>query len=478
MMYLSPPAKSFFLSLFLLGVATSNAFSRDFSVRTISEPGKDARNPSIGGSGLVAWQGFSDHLFEAPTSTRPDVLRPPAGSKRSDIFLWNDGAIRNVTVGESRIPSRSERPLVQGNSVFFTSWFRDDDRSGFSFDLVVPPKSAEMVRMETDYPDLFDPPIDAPKSALEALAAAEEEQTEVPEEPPPESSPALTGRTQEGNLQYQMWRGSGKAGDIAMFGENNQILRITPGTRHFGSPAASDAGVAFQVARGWPYGYEILIWKPGDAALTQLTTNYFYVLNPDVHDQELVYQAWDGNDFEIFRHRFDNGQTEQVTNNQFDDVSPVVWNGEIAWIAHPTVNPEVFHVREGLIRKISEGSEDNSSPSIWNGRVIWQGYDDTDLEIYYFDGRRTIKLTSNAWDDLAPRIRDGLIVWMSYVGNGGAEIMAIDLDDNIAVQLTENDWEDSFPKTAGERIVWQTLTPEGSSVSLAEPKSPRASPVE
>ena len=455
--------------------------ARDFASKVISEPGKDSRNPSIGETGIIAWQGTSAHIGNAPTSTRVDVLNPSYGAKRTDIYYWKNGEVRNVTSGDLRIPGRSERPQVFRDSIIFTAWFRDDADGGYPFELVVPPKNDEMKRMESEYPDLFDPPLPAPKSAFEAAADAEDGAVPEPEplvdSPPPETAMPIQNNPQEGHLQQQVWRGSSKAGDIAVYRPEGLIERITPGTRHFGAPVMSEAGIACQVARGWPYGYEILSWKPGDTTLTQLTTNYFYVLNPDIHASELVYQGWDGIDYEIFRYRFDTGLIEQITNNQFDDTDPVVWNGEIAWISHPTVNAEIFHMRDGVIRKISEDSEDNSTPSIWKGRVVWQGYDDTDLEIHYFDGKRTIKLTSNTWDDIAPKIRDGVIVWMSYVGNGDSEIMGIDLGDNIAVQLTDNDWEDSFPRTAGERIVWQTLSPDGSSVVLAEPKAPRTTDV-
>jgi hypothetical protein len=445
---------AFVLVWFLLCVLAGQA--RDFSVQTISPSQGNARLPSIGETGLVAWQTYATNDAEV------------AGSMRSDIFIWRDGQVRNITVDDPRIARRSEHPLVFGDSVIFTAWFKDNVGGGFPFELTIPPKNDEMRQMESEYPGLFDPPLPAPKSAVEVEASIADT-NQPPPEPVAEKNPTNT-------LQRQIWRGSGKAGDIAVYRPDGSIERISPGTRHFNSPVMSEAGIAFQCARGWPYGYELLVWKPGATTLIQLTTNYFYVLNPDIHGNELVFQGWDGNDYEIFRYRFDTDQLEQITNNQFDDVSPVVWNGEIAWVAHPTVTAEIFHYRDGVIRKISEGTEDNSAPAIWEGKVVWQGYDDTDLEIYYFNGRRTIKLTSNTWDDLAPGICDGVIVWMSYIDNWDAEIMVLDLSDNIAVQLTDNDLEDAFPRTAGEKIVWQTIGPAGSIVQMATPKGPRAAP--
>ncbi len=438
---------------FLLG--GTGAFAREFTVRTLSESGSDARHPSIGENGLVAWMGHS---------VAEDTAVP--GSRRSDVYLFRDGQILNLTGGEPLLKGRNERPQVIGDSVLFNAMFSPGAGGGYPFELSIPIKTEEMRKMEMDYPSLFDPPV----SAVEAKAA---DSSDLPSETPSPDEASPPG-PDDSSLQRQMWRKSGGSFDIAVYRPDGSIERITPGTRHFSAPVMSDAGLAMQVARGWPYGYEILVWKPGETELTQLTTNYYYVLSPHIHGNDLVFQAWDGHDFEIYLHRLDTGETTPITDNQFDDTDPVVWNGEIAWVALPTINAEIFHFRDGVIRKISENSQDNGPPSIWQGRVVWQGYDDTDLEIHYFDGRRTIKLTSNTWDDIAPRIREGIITWMSYVDNSDAEIMALDLGDNITVQLTADDWEDSQPRTAGEKIVWFTLTPEGARVQMAEPNAPRA----
>lgn len=463
------PSASRLIVLVLVGLLLSagTAAARDFSVRLLSDPQGNARQPTISETGLVAWQGYTAHESTVSLAPRPDVLASAPGTMRADIYLWKDGQVQNVTAEDVRITGRSQQPMAVGDSVLFLAWFKDDATGGYPFILRTPEKTDEMKRMEADYPTLFDPPETAYLSELKAA-----DTNALPEPAPPAETNAISD-----NTQRQMWRGSGKAGDVAVYRPGSGVERISPGTRHFCSPVMSEAGVAFQCARGWPYGYEMLVWRPGATNLTQISTNYFYVLNPDIHGNELVFQGWDGDDYEIFLYRFDTGQIEQLTNNQFDDIAPVVWNGRVAWIAHPTVASEIFYLADGVIRKISEGTADNAAPSIWDGKVVWQGYDDTDLEIYYFNGRRTIKLTSNTWDDMSPKIRDGLIAWMSYVDNWDAEIMAFDLSDNIAVQLTNNEFEDAFPQTASEKIVWQATGAEGTTIQLAEPQSPRQAPV-
>ena len=453
--------------LCLLALA-GTVVAREFTIQQLSEPKSNARAPTISETGLVAWQGYSPHEGESPLAVRADIMKSPPGTSRSDIFIWQNGQASNVTKDNTDIVGRSQQPIAAGNAVVFLAWYRNTAKGGYPFTLSIPPKTDEMRAMEEDYPTLFDPPLPAPISALEAADT---------NAPAAESPQIVATNVVEENAPYQNWRGSGNAGDIAVYRPESGIERITPGSRHFCAPAMSDAGVAFQCARGWPYGYEMLVWRPGATNLVQITTNYYYVLNSNVHGNELVFQGWDGNDYEIFRYRFDTDQVEQITNNQFDDISPVVWDGRIAWVAHPTVTAEIFYLADGVIRKISEGTQDNAAPAIWKDKVVWQGYDETDLEIYYFNGRRAIKLTSNTWDDMAPQINDGLIAWMSYVDNWDAEIMAFDLGDNIAVQLTNNEFEDSFPQTAAEKIVWQAIAGDAASVQMAAPKEPRATPV-
>ena len=458
------------IGLWLLCLGT--AWARQFTTENLSDPKGNARLPSIGETGLVAWQGYSANEGSAPLATRTDIAASPADSQRSDIFIWRNGQARNITGEDARIAGRSERPLVFRDSVVFTARFRDDADGGYPFQLSIPPKTEEMLKMQMDYPDLFDPPVSA-REASESL-------TNAPAAADPGDAASTNAAPDVNTPQSERgWRNSGKAGDIAVYRLDGDIDRITPGTRHFSIPVMSDSGIAFQCARGWPYGYEMLVWPTGATNLVQITTNYFYVLNPDIHGNELVFQAWDGDDYEIFLFRFDTREIKQITNNQFDDIAPVVSAGEIAWVAHPAITPEIFHMTaDGTIRKISEGTQDNAAPCIWNGRVVWQGYDETDLEIYYFNGRRTIKLTSNTWDDMTPRIGDGVIVWMSYVDNWDSEIMVLDLSDNIAVQLTDNETEDSFPQTAGEKIVWQALGFEGAFIQMATPAGPRTAPVD
>lgn len=438
------------LLLLAASLLAASAAARDFTLTVLSTNGS-ARNPVVSPSGFVAWQQFSEDAYES-------VSAP------SDVMLWKDGSSKNITAEDGRIAGRARRLSAGSNALVFLAPALPEP-GGRELSLAIPEKSPAMLDLEQEYPSLFEttPPATAPRPDSDSPADP------APADPASDEAFKKATRAAGGDIDDVYWY------DVSA----GNIERVTPGNLEFISPVVCDSGVAALAARRWPYGYEMVAWKAGAETLSQITTNYFYVLNPNARGHELVFQAWDGYDYEIFHYDFDSGELRQITQNTFDDLSPVVCDGQIAWVACPTVETEIFFYREGSILKISSGSTANDLPSIWNGRVVWQGVDeDGDLEIYYFDGRRTVKLTANAWDDIAPKIADGVIAWSAYVNNWDAEAMALDLSDNLAVQLTDNDYEDIGVQTAGESVVWQTITPEGVRVQLARPSSPRSDSIE
>lgn len=432
-----------------LAVTAASSSARDFTVAALSPSNALARLPDISSTGLVAWQ---------QSGTAPDGF----GRTPTDIYSWKDGTLSDRTGDDPRVAGTASRPVVFGDTIAFTAVCPVSDVSGISFQLAIPPKTDDMAALEGDYPSLFGhtlPTIEAPPA----------------EGADPDAPPVLVP---DRSATFEDVGATGMTPDIILCEPDGSIRRITPGNHAYSFPVLSDTAVAFLCARTWPYGYEMLGWTRGTDKITQITTNYFYVQNPDIHGNQLVFQAWDGHDYEIYLHDFSTGETTAVTQNNFDDMNPVIWDGVVAWIAYPTVNAEIFLSEAGTISKISTGSTDNAAPSIWNGHVVWQGVDDDgDLEIFYYHNRRTIKLTSNAWDDLAPQVADGIIAWSSYIDNWDAEAVALDLSDNITFRLSDNSYEDINVRTAGERIVWQTITPEGSVINLATPSSPRETEV-
>lgn len=264
--------------------------------------------------------------------------------------------------------------------------------------------------------------------------------------------------------------------ELVFWTTTSTAKRITFDNRNDFSPSLWDGQMAWQKARGWPFGWEIFFWK--DGVQKQLTTNFYYEMAPKVQGDQVVWYGWDGHDFEIYLYDLKAEKVMQITSNRFDDVAPVVWNGQIAWEGYEAAEADIWLYRDGkdtngqpvkVISKISNNPEDDINPRIWNGRVVWQGFDGDDFEIYQYDGVQTRKITANDYDDTNPDIRDDLVTWMGYKDNWDAEIFAWD-GSNDPVQVTDNEQEDREPRTAGGRIAWQQDSGGKSRVFLATPK--------
>ena len=90
--------------------------------------------------------------------------------------------------------------------------------------------------------------------------------------------------------------------------------------------------------------------------ITQLTDNDSYENSPQIHNGQIVWSMFDGNDFEIFF--YDGTQVVQITDNNYPD----------------------------------------GAPQIHNGQIVWRGYDGNDDEVFLFNGTQTIQLTVNQYN--------------------------------------------------------------------------------
>jgi hypothetical protein len=75
--------------------------------------------------------------------------------------------------------------------------------------------------------------------------------------------------------------------------------------------------------------YQIILYDIMAEKETQLTFSKTNNMEPKVSDAGIVWQAWDNNDWEVMY--FDGTYTEQLTNNEGQDVAPVIQDGYVLW---------------------------------------------------------------------------------------------------------------------------------------------------
>lgn len=454
-----------------------SALARSFDSRFLSVTNARCRAPSVAPSGLIVWSQVT--LSEDPesiVSLRTDLVTSDAGAEPV-----------NITQNEPLMASHPANPSPFGSSVMYACNLASNAPDGYTFNLELPPLTDEMQQLTAVYPTLFGtlPPSSANQQALaQNVEAAADESAEPPADDDAEklqpltdaelaaATPGTMNRPRRGERPRKT---QGVGNTIVLRTADGNTTVITPRNLGFSFPVLSEDYAAFLCAREWPYGYEVVACDLANQTLTQITTNFFYAAAPVISGHRMAFSAWDGNDYEIYLHDFDSGTTTQITENTFDDTDPRLDGDTIVWVARPLATTEIFlyDIPNESLRKLSDSSTSaNTAPSLWNGKVVWQALDDdgNDSEIYYYDGNRIIKLTSNVWDDTNPVIRDNVIAWTSYVDLGDAEIMALDLSDNIPVQITDDASDDLLPATAQGFIVWQSDLDDGhSAICIATP---------
>ena len=116
-------SRSIVVALLCFLVFAGATAAREFTAQQLSEPKSNARTPTISETGLIAWQGYSPHEGNSSLSTRPDVLFSPPDTSRSDIFVWQNGRVDNVTKDQPDIVGRSQQPIASGDAVVFLAWY-------------------------------------------------------------------------------------------------------------------------------------------------------------------------------------------------------------------------------------------------------------------------------------------------------------------------------------------------------------------
>lgn len=420
----------------LLWMTALTAARGQYDIRQIADERMINRQPVISDTGLVAWYAFGRAVTDL-TAT--------------DIYVYTNGITQNISRGVTEVHAGNNDPQVSSNSVVWVTTVTDTS-GDLSWVLVDPP-------WREGEPEEID-------ARWEAFADRDGAGGSLGRQWFEHMTNLTFGTNTEVDIRTPRRRPSG-LNEIMYWNAQEGITRITQDTRNDLGPGFWGKIISWQKARGWPFGWEIMIWADGQRM--QMTTNYYYNMAPRVHNHQVVWYGWDGNDYEIFLYDHNQGEITQITSNNYDCVSPQIWDGVVIWEGYQSISSDIFMWKDGVITKLSDNIEDDINARVWNGQVVWQGFDGNDFEIFYYDGSQTIRLTNNNYDDINPDIRDGVITWMGYADNMDAEIF-VWTGGADPIRLTENDAEDRNPRTAGGRIVWQSVEEGKSLIYLAEPR--------
>jgi hypothetical protein len=256
------------------------------------------------------------------------------------------------------------------------------------------------------------------------------------------------------------------------------------------------------------------IWNTGN--ITTISHNSF----PQIKGNYLVWQARGGlegvtsgsGDCEIFLYDIDNQVVVQVTDDDYDDISPQTDGDYVVWQKHDTSRTNQILLYEihgenppGGSMISNDDNKDNYSPRIAAGWVVWTSqlvaHSFEPGEIMLYDAKNLSgpdSISDNTFDCSSPRINSETVVWVQSNGDGTTTLFIYDLtsgnpepepapegfvwpdspqtDGNLTVltrhdgndreifiynsdsgryhQVTDNDLEDKYPSISGNRVAW------------------------
>jgi len=154
----------------------------------------------------------------------------------------------------------------------------------------------------------------------------------------------------------------------------------------------------------------------------RLTYSEYNNEDPSIGGNKIVWQGWDGSDYEIFCYDIVSGETTQITQNVlFNDLYPRTDGEYIFWVqqeqgADPWDDDSLY------LHEIGTGETilvvENPSGASWDGGIVaWTAptatTDRTELFLYDASSGETLQITDDSLWDFWPRVHQGRVVWVS-----------------------------------------------------------------
>jgi hypothetical protein len=192
-----------------------------------------------------------------------------------------------------------------------------------------------------------------------------------------------------------------------------------------------------------------------DTALVtyQVTNNNgAFDVSPQItNDNRILWQGWDGHDYEVYSQALGKNPV-QLTNNDSPDAMPQMnATGQAVWMNWDGNNWQVwYNLGSGPVQLTHSTNGYNVLPQIADdSQIYWQGWDGHDYEIYHYNPttQATTQLTDNSCPDVAPQANaNGQLTWMEYDGSnwqvcyniGTGRVQLTKTGSNLSPQITDD----------------------------------------
>lgn len=206
--------------------------------------------------------------------------------------------------------------------------------------------------------------------------------------------------------------------------------------------------------------------------IMQLTNNSTEDTNPAISGKNVVWQGWDGHDYEVFL--FDGQTTKQLTDNSYDDVlgtpeyaRQVNSNGTVVWSGRTggsSSGSEIFRYDASGVSQLTSNVYYDAYPQVNNsGQVAWVGYDasNPNRHIYSYDetGVHNVSADSSLWVAEEFELNaDGNVAWSGAALDGTPGVFLKEGLDTTVLPLTlqQHGLLESLHLNDSAKMVWAT----------------------
>ncbi len=261
---------------------------------------------------------------------------------------------------------------------------------------------------------------------------------------------------------------------------DTQITAVAPswgwGGRVQVQVTAAGGASAYTVAADYMYAPPVFLEEYEITKLDLRPVEQFF---PQVDGKRVVWQSYEGEDFEIMTYTPETGAIA-LTNNRRNDMDPQVSGDRVVWRGHDGQDYEIYTwtPSEGAVR-LTDDSFNDSDVQISGDRIVWVGKDLTgdEYEIHTWTPSEGVTtLPTDEEYNVMPQVSGDRVVWASFE-DGVFEVYTWTPTGGV-VQVSDDECLGYAPQVSGDRIVWWgtdtagndrqvfTWTPEGGQMQL------------
>jgi hypothetical protein len=198
--------------------------------------------------------------------------------------------------------------------------------------------------------------------------------------------------------------------------------------------------------------------------VTQITDTELVDQDPQVSGDRVVWESWDGTDWEIYTWKAGALNATRITDNSGDDRQPQVSGDRVVWFGQADTGQEIFAwtPTQGTVQLTSDGMP-KWTPQISGNRLVWLASDGTNHDVFTWKvgDQGLTRLTDDARGHSQIRVSGDRVVWTTNVSatgdpTSGNSVWTWKLGDLAPIQLSDDSINSQNPEVSGDRVVWNS----------------------